>query len=68
MRAAPRIHRQDCACRRCQHPHIRVSFADRVRADWALQCLLGTLTGCAIILAIGAAGGPSPLVLIGGAP
>lgn len=68
MRAAPRIHRQDCPCARCRYQHIDRRFADRRSPRWALQWLLGSLTGCAIILAIGAAGGPSPLVLIGGAP
>ncbi|WP_100362751.1 hypothetical protein [Sphingomonas koreensis] len=68
MRAAPRIHSQDCPCSRCRYPHIDRRFAARRSPSWALQWLLGSLTGCAIILAIGAAGGPSPLVLIGGAP
>lgn len=55
--AAPtRIHPQDCACGRC---------APRSVNAWAIQCIAGCLTGCALVLLASALGGPSPLVLIG---
>jgi hypothetical protein len=51
------IHPRHCACRRC-HPR---PFARRSTA-----MLAGFLTGIGLILLIALAGGPSPLVIVGG--
>lgn len=69
--APSRIHRQGCACGRCSRidaGHVAgLGLAPR-RSTWATAWLFGCATGCLIVLAIVAAGGPSLCVLIGGAP